>query len=296
LNDMSSLLGLGSLACRQCHRVFLMPANPFPRHFTSSQVQLGRQTKKLQVRIPSKKTLLAKARKRALKARKNVYDIEKMTLADAIDVLRAVEVASPNSTYELTVKTEMKSGVAIPKGRINLPREAKPKSEDHILVFAEGRQAEEAKKAGAHIVGGLELVDGIINNRHRATTILCTPALIRTITPKLGRILGPRGLMPSERRGTVTDDIPGYIRRLQGTSEWRGDKAGTIRAAIAKMYFPVEDVVKNVRHFVTAVKRATGNQKDPGEQKTGKSTKPVTAITKVVLSSRQGPGIQISDV
>jgi large subunit ribosomal protein L1 len=219
-----------------------------------------------------------------------------MTLADAIAVLRAVEVASPSSTYELTVKTEMKSGVAVPKGRINLPREAKPKSQDRILVFAEGRQAEEAKKAGAHIVGGPELVDGIINNRHHATTILCTPALIRIITPKLGRILGPRGLMPSERRGTVTDDIPGYIRRLQGTSEWRGDKAGTIRAAVAKLHFPVEDVVKNVRHFVTVVKRATGNQKDPEEQKAGKATKPVTAITKVILSSRQGPGIQISDV
>jgi large subunit ribosomal protein L1 len=55
----------------------------------------------------------------------------------------------------------MKSGVAVPKGRINLPREAKPKSQDHILVFAEGRQADEAKKAGAHIVGGPELIDGV---------------------------------------------------------------------------------------------------------------------------------------
>jgi len=227
-----------------------------------------------------------------MKAPQSWYDKEQMSLADAIAVLRAVEVSSPNSTYELTVKTEMKSGVAVPKGRINLPRETKPKSQDQILVFAEGRQADEARKAGAHIVGGPELIDGIINNRHRATTFLCTPALIRSITPKLGRILGPRGLMPSERRGTVTDDIPGYIRRLQGTSEWRGDKAGTIRTAIAKMHFSVEDVVKNVRHFVTVVKRATGNQKDPAD----KSTKPVTAITKVILSSRQGPGIQISDV
>lgn len=64
---------------------------------------------------------------------------------------------------------------------------------------------------------------------------LCTPALIRAITPKLGRVLGPRGLMPSERRGTVTEDIANYIRRLKGTSEWKGDKAGTIRAPIAKV-------------------------------------------------------------
>jgi large subunit ribosomal protein L1 len=143
--------------------------------------------------------------------------------------------------------------MAVPRGRVNLPREAKAKAEDKILVFAEGRQAEDAKKAGAHIVGGPELIEGvraiapcvnplltymqILNNRHRATTILCTPALIRTITPRLGRFLGPLGLMPSERRGTVTEDIAGYIGRLRGTSEWRADRKGSIRAPIATVRF-----------------------------------------------------------
>lgn len=64
---------------------------------------------------------------------------------------------------------------------------------------------------------------------------LCTPDLIRTITPRLGRVLGPLGLMPSDRRGTVTGDIAGYIRRLQGTSEWKGDNTGAIRTPIAKV-------------------------------------------------------------
>lgn len=75
----------------------------------------------------------------------------------------------------------------------------------------------------------------IINGRHQATLFLCSSSLIRGITPKLGRVLGPRGLMPSERRGTVTDDIGGFIRRLKGTSEWKGDKEGTIRQPIAKV-------------------------------------------------------------
>ncbi|KAI0043536.1 ribosomal protein L1 [Auriscalpium vulgare] len=200
--------------------------------------------------------------------------------------------------YELTVKTAMPRGSAIPKGRISLPREPKSKERDRILVFAEGRQAEEAKKAGADIVGGVELVDGVVSGRHQASLILCTPALIRAITPRLGRVLGPRGLMPSERRGTVTDDIAGYIRRLVGTNEWKGDKTGTIRAPIAKMDFPVEDVVKNVRHFLGVVKRATGNQRDFAAEKMQKkgAAKPVNAITRVVLSSRQGPGIQVSDI
>ena len=100
-----------------------------------------------------------------------------MTLNDAINVLRvrgivpwfrdpshhlkAVEVGSPHATVELTIKTEMPKGVTIPKGRISLPREPKEKEKDRILVFAEGRQAEDAKKAGADIVGGPELVEGV---------------------------------------------------------------------------------------------------------------------------------------
>ena len=148
----------------------------------------------------------------------------------------------------------MPKGTTIPKGRLTWPREAKPQSEERILVFAEGRQADEAKRAGAHIVGGLELVDDvstfskppcshlilskIINGNHNPTTILCVPSLLRSITPKLGRVLGPRGLMPSERRGTVTEDIVGYIRRMHGSVEWKGDRAGTIRTAIAKVRDP----------------------------------------------------------
>lgn len=70
-------------------------------------------------------------------------------------------MASPNATYELVVKTEMKKGTTIPKGRFSLPREAKQQNRDRILVFADGKQAEEARQAGADIVGGPELVDGV---------------------------------------------------------------------------------------------------------------------------------------
>lgn len=158
-----------------------------PRQFHSAQVLLARQVKKLAT--PTKKQLAAKARKKALKARKNIYDSEKMTLADAIAVLRvcplvcflryasslvtlqAVEVTAPNATYELVVRTEMKKGSTIPKGRYSLPREPKEKSKDRILVFAEGRIAEEAKRAGADIVGGPELADGV---RTSSSTLECS--------------------------------------------------------------------------------------------------------------------------
>ncbi|TFK56511.1 ribosomal protein L1 [Heliocybe sulcata] len=299
------MFGLG-LLCRQCHGSLTNAV--LTRQLSTTPVL---QLRKVKAKVPtiSKKAAAAKARRKALKKRKNIYEYEKLPLAEAINVLRvrttlllplssadilqAVEVAHPNATYELVVKTDMKSGTAVPKGRINLPREAKGKTRDKVLVFAEGRQADDAKKAGADIVGGPELIDGIISGRYQATTFLCTPALIRTITPRLGRVLGPRGLMPSERRGTVTDDIVGYLRRIQGSDEWKGDKTGTIRAPIAKLQWPVDDVTQNVRHFLTTVKRAIGIQTDETDKK---SSKPSTAITKVLLSSNQGPGIQIADI
>ncbi|CDO73158.1 hypothetical protein BN946_scf185007.g213 [Trametes cinnabarina] len=280
--------------CQQCSGAYNLLRYTSQRQFHYTPAVLARREKKPPA--PTKKQLALKERKRAKKAKKSIYDSEKMTLSDAINVLRAVEVASPNATYELVIKTEMGKGSTIPKGRFNLPRETKAQTKDRILVFAEGRQAEEAKKAGADIVGGLELVEGIINGRHQATLFLCSRSLIRGITPKLGRVLGPRGLMPSERRGTVTDDIGGFIRRLKGTSEWKGDKEGTIRQPIAKMHFPVPDVVRNVRYFLNVVKRATGNIRDPkAENSKETSQKPAQAITRVLLSSRQGPSIQIAD-
>ncbi|KAH9858263.1 ribosomal protein L1 [Lenzites betulinus] len=292
---MSLTLAQLASRCRQCSGTASLLRYAPQRQFHYTPAVLARKERK--VPAPTKKQLAIKERKRAKKSKKNLYEKEKMTLADAIDVLRAVEVASPESTYELVVKTEMGKGTTIPKGRYNLPRETKEQSKDRILVFAEGRQAEEAKKAGADIVGGPELVEGIINGRYQATMFLCSRSLIRGITPRLGRVLGPRGLMPSERRGTVTDDIAGFIRRLKGTSEWKGDKEGTIRQPIGKMHFPVTDVVKNVRYFLNVVKRATGNIRDPKADTNKKETsqKPTQAITRVLLSSRQGPSIQIAD-
>ncbi|KAI6012539.1 ribosomal protein L1 [Pisolithus orientalis] len=205
------------------------------RHFSSTPGVLASRVATKKPKL-TKKQLALIAKKRAEKREKNAYAQEKMTLPDAIAVLRAVEVARPHSTYEITIRTAMSRGAPVPTGRINLPREAKPKKEARILVFAEGRQAEEARRAGAHTVGGLELVESVAAGKHNnCTTVLCTTSLIRGITSKLGRVLGPRGLMPSERRGTVTDDIEGYISRLSSTTEWRGDKSGTIRMPIAKV-------------------------------------------------------------
>ncbi|KAH9943985.1 ribosomal protein L1 [Epithele typhae] len=266
--------------CRQCSGAFQMLRQPPQRQFHFTPSVLARKGKE----------------KKLAKRPKSVYLSEKMPLESAIEVLRAVDVARPYSTYELVVKTGMGNGITIPKGRFALPKPTKEGSKDVILVFAEGRQADEAKKAGADIVGGAELIEGVISGRYRPTLFLATTSMIRPITPRLGRLLGPRGLMPSERRGTVTDDVGGYIKRLKGTIEWKGDKEGTIRQSVAKMHFTVPEVITNIRYFMHNVKRATNNIRDRNVDSREADSKPVNSITRVLLTTSQGPSIQISDL
>ncbi|KII94020.1 hypothetical protein PLICRDRAFT_101348 [Plicaturopsis crispa FD-325 SS-3] len=296
---MSSVL---TALFHRCPRQYTANSNfqalAFGRQFSTSHALLAPR-KVTKIRTPSKKAMAAKLKKREKIERieKMQYEKEKMPLNNALAVLRAVEVSRPKATYEITIKTQMKRATAVPKGRIKLPRDVKERPKDKILVFADGRAAEDAKKAGADIVGGAELVEAVVNGRANATIYLCTPNLIRAITPKLGRILGPRGLMPSERRGTVTDDIVAYIDRLQGSTEWKGDQSGYIRYPIAKLHWPIEDVERNIRHFITVVKRAANQKVDEGNKKSAAPAtgKPVIPIDRVVLSSTQGPGIIISD-
>ena len=165
------------------------------------------------------------------------------------------------------------------------------------------------------------------SGRVQATLFLSTPSLVKVISQRLGRVLGPRGLMPSERRGTVTDDVAGYIRRLQGTTEWKGDKRGTIRTPIAKVSLHHADfdtmshqhfswttqLMMSLRTFVILsmlLNVRLGINLNLRTKTKARSlvrdmnlvvdamliVTSVNAINKVIISSRQGPGIQIADL
>jgi large subunit ribosomal protein L1 len=168
----------------------------------------------------------------------------------------------------------------------------------------------------------------VASGRIQATLFLSTPSLVKVISQRLGRVLGPRGLMPSERRGTVTDDVAGYIRRLQGTTEWKGDKRGTIRTPIAKVslhhvgfdmmshrhhFSWITQLMMSLRTFVTLsmlLNVRLGINLNPRTKTKARSlvrdmnlvvdamliVTSVNAINKVIISSRQGPGIQIADL
>ncbi|KAG8926302.1 mitochondrial 54S ribosomal protein mrpl1 [Tulasnella sp. 418] len=253
----------------------------FIRTFSSSSVQCA----------PRKSVQEANrtARRQKLRAKSREEAGESMKLQDAAQILRAVEVANSSSAYEVAIVTKFVKGSAPPRGRVALPRDARAKAEV-ILVFAEGNTAADAVASGADFVGGAELIPEVLSSSIQPTKVLCTPALLPVITPKLARFLGPKGLMPSVKRSTVVDNVAPAIRAAKGTMDWKGDKLGVIRAPVARINWPLDDVVKNVKAFLAAVKEGTTPTADGPLLKKRPST-----ILSVYLSSTRGPGIQVVD-
>lgn len=214
-----------------------------------------------------------------------------MSIPDAATILKAVEVGTPNSAYELSVLTHFVRGQAAHRGKVSLPRDPRTKAEV-MLVFAEGKQGQAAIKAGASYVGGVELIGDVLSGAIVPTKVLCTPALLPQITPKLARFLGPKGLMPATRRGTVTDDIVGSVKASIGTLDWKGDKQGVVRVPIGRLTYPVSDLEKNIRAFLKNVRDATAEK----ESLVQKKKKSLPTVLRVFLSSRQGPGIPLADI
>ncbi len=150
-----------------------------------------------------------------------------------------------------------------------------------VAVFAKGPKAEEAKKAGADIVGEQDLFETINGGKIEFDRLIATPDLM-ALVGRLGKVLGPRGLMPNPKVGTVTMDVAKAVKDSKGGAvEFRVEKAGIIHAGIGKASFSEEALRQNAKAFVDAVAKA----KPSGAKG--------TFIKKVALSSTMGPGVRI---
>ena len=150
-----------------------------------------------------------------------------------------------------------------------------------VAVFAKGPKAEEAKKAGADIVGEQDLFETINGGKIEFDRLIATPDLM-ALVGRLGKVLGPRGLMPNPKVGTVTMDVAKAVKDSKGGAvEFRVEKAGIIHAGIGKASFSEEALRQNAKAFVDAVAKA----KPSGAKG--------TFIKKVSLSSTMGPGVKL---
>jgi large subunit ribosomal protein L1 len=165
------------------------------------------------------------------------------------------------------------------RGVVNLPNGSGRSA--RVAVFAKGAKAEEAKKAGADIVGAEDLAEKINAGQIDFDRCIATPDMM-PLVGRLGKVLGPRGLMPNPKVGTVTNDLPAAIKAQKGGAvEFRVEKAGIVQAGIGKASFTAEQLAQNIRALADAVAKS----KPSGVKG--------TFIKKVAISSTMGPGVRV---
>ena len=165
------------------------------------------------------------------------------------------------------------------RGVVNLPN-GTGKSV-RVAVFAKGDKAEEARKAGADIVGAEDLAQQVQEGKMDFDRVIATPDMM-AIVGRLGKVLGPRGLMPNPKMGTVTPNVAEAVKNVKGGEiEFKVEKAGIVHAGIGKTSFSQEALVQNATAFVDAIMKA----KPSGAKG--------TYLKKVSLSSTVGPGVKV---
>jgi large subunit ribosomal protein L1 len=215
------------------------------------------------------------------KARKAV-EPRPYELQEAVDTLQKVKYAKFDETIELVLRlgVDPKQADEMVRGTIVLPH-GLGKSKK-VLVIASGEKVKEAEEAGAEIAGGEELVKKIQEGWTDFEAVIATPDMMKSVG-RLGKVLGPRGLMPNPKAGTVTFDIKNAVLEIKaGKVEFRTDKTALIHVPVGKISFPAQNLVDNANALISAVVKA----------------KPVAAKGKYVksltLSSTMGPGIPIN--
>ncbi len=208
--------------------------------------------------------------------RSKIYAVE-----DAVKVLKARPKAKFDETIELAVNlgVDPKHADQMVRGVCTLPNGTGKILK--VAVFARGAKAEEAKAAGADVVGAEELVDLVSKGTINFDRCIATPDMMGLVG-RLGKVLGPRGLMPNPRVGTVTMDVAGAVKGAKGGAvEFRVEKAGIVHVGVGKASFTEQALVENIRALLDAVVKA----KPQGSKG--------NYVKKVSLSSTMGPGLKL---
>jgi large subunit ribosomal protein L1 len=219
--------------------------------------------------------------KRKIKAREGI-DREKLySLDEAVKMVKDRAKAKFDETIEIAMNLgvdprhadqQVRGVVTLPNGSGRSVR---------VAVFARGAKADEAKAAGADVVGAEDLVEKVQGGAIDFDRVVATPDLM-PLVGRLGKVLGPRGLMPNPKVGTVTMDITNAVKGAKGGSvEFRVEKAGIVQAGVGKASFSEEKIVENIRAFADAV------QKSRPQGAKGQF------INRVAISSTMGPGVKI---
>ena len=224
---------------------------------------------------------MAKLSKRLRAAREGMDPNTQVSLEEAIKLVKERATAKFDETVEIAINlgVDPRHADQNVRGVVSLPNGTGKSI--RIAVFAKGDKAEEAKAAGADIVGAEDLAQQIQEGNMPFDRVIATPDMM-PVVGRLGKVLGPRGLMPNPKLGTVTPDITGAISAAKsGQVEFRAEKAGIVHAGIGKASFDEGKLVENARAFFDAIVKA----KPSGAKG--------TYVKRVSLSSTMGAGVKI---
>ncbi|MCC0074795.1 MAG: 50S ribosomal protein L1 [Rhodobacter sp.] len=224
---------------------------------------------------------MAKLGKRTRAARDAFGTKTNVSLEDALTLIKGAASAKFDETVEVAINlgVDPRHADQMVRGVVSLPNGTGKTV--RVAVFARGAKAEEAQAAGADIVGAEELMQAIQGGEINFDRCIATPDMM-PLVGRLGKILGPRNLMPNPKVGTVTMDVAQAVANAKGGEvQFKVEKAGIIHAGVGKVSFPADKLAENVRAIVDAVSRA---------KPTGAKG---TYMKKVSLSSTMGPGVSV---
>ena len=224
---------------------------------------------------------MAKIGKRTAAARETIDRNAVYSVDDAVKHVKASATAKFDETIELSMNlgVDPRHADQMVRGVCNLP--SGTGRSVRVAVFARGPKAEEATAAGADVVGAEDLMEQVQGGNINFDKVIATPDMM-PIVGRLGKVLGPRGMMPNPKVGTVTMDVTKAVNDSKGGAvEFRVEKAGIIHAGIGKASFSEDAIVQNVRALIDAVVKA----KPSGAKG--------TYVKRISLSSTMGPGVKI---
>jgi large subunit ribosomal protein L1 len=224
---------------------------------------------------------MAKIAKRVAKANEAFVGKMNISVEEAVKLIKGAASAKFDETLEIAMNlgVDPRHADQMVRGVVQLPNGTGKTV--RVAVFARGAKADEAKAAGADIVGAEDLMETIQSGKIEFDRCIATPDLM-PLVGRLGKILGPRNLMPNPKVGTVTMDVKTAVEAAKGGEvQFKVEKAGVIHAGIGKVSFTDDKLAENVRAFVDAVSKA----KPAGAKG--------TYVKKVSLSSTMGPGVSL---
>ena len=219
--------------------------------------------------------------KRMVAAHEGIDPSKAYPIGEAIKLIKARAKAKFDETIEIAMNlgVDPKHADQMVRGVVMLPNGTGRTV--RVGVFARGAKADEAKAAGADIVGAEDLFEIVNGGKVEFDRCIATPDMM-PLVGRLGKVLGPRGMIPNPKVGTVTMDVTGAVKGAKGGSvEFRVEKAGIVQAGVGKASFSEDKLVENIRAFADAVQKA----KPAGAKG--------TYINRVAVSSSMGPGVKV---